>query len=368
MRFKNNVLVVLTDDYMKIGGLRIPATNYLKFLEEKYHINKVLLGYRLKGKEEKKIIKSQLLEKINDDTKAIIIFSGINQAFITMRLIEKEVPSACKKIFYIADSPYLFIKSHLELCKEDILSVKKRIGYQLRKLLYYYKERYVLLKYDEVIYISPVDANFVKENYKTIKANISIISHATEIQQSYKLAKRIDVNCFRLGFLSAISEQTFIESIKPLIYDIMPKIVDKFPSTKLLIIGKGTSTKRVEEIKKLSYVEYIDYVEDLDDFYNNIDIVVAPIRKRNGILNKVLEAWGYGKCTVGYNYNFEAFTEAQDGIHYVCGNNSIEIANRVIDIISGRINVEKIGQAAYELLRENYNWENQKQKFMKIVG
>ena len=368
MNSKENVLVVLANDFMKIGGLRIPANRYMGFLREKYDVNEVLMGYHVYGYKNHKQWKRKLLSKIDKNTHAVIIFSGINQAYTTIKLINEDISPKLKKVFYIADSPYLYIKSHLELCKNDIDSLRKKIELSIKKIIYKYKETYVLEKFDEIIYISPVDAEFVKETYKMIEANISMISHATDAQQNYVLTKRINSSSFRIGFLTAISEQTYIESIKHLVYKIMPPIVEKFPNTILLIVGKGSSTKRVEEIDKLRYVEYIDYIENLDEFYNNIDIVVAPIRKRNGILNKALEAWGFGKCTVGYDYNFDAFIEATEGTHYLSGRDSKEIAEKILEIIIGNIDISKIEKAAYELAKKNYNWINQKYKFMEIVN
>jgi glycosyltransferase involved in cell wall biosynthesis len=367
METRNNLLVVLPSDYLRIGGIKIPATNYIAYFERKFIVNKVLMDYHLVSFKEKKRIRTELLSKIDSNTKAIIVFSGINQAFITMQLLSDGLPKTCKKIFYSADSPLLYMKSYLELCKEDIKSLFDRLKYNIKAIVYNYKESKTLKIYDEVIYVSPVDARFVYKEYKRIEANISVIPNGTDIQEESKFVEKIDAKNFRLGFLSAINEQTYIESIKPLIYEIMPKIIDKVPNTKLLIVGKGTSSKRVEEIRKLSYVEYIDYVEDLDDFYRNIDIVIAPIRKRNGILNKVIEAWGYGKCTVGYDYNFDAFVKGIEGTHYISGRDSDEIAKKISKITCGDIDISAIGKAAYELAKEEYNWISQKQKFMKII-
>lgn len=368
MDLRKNVLVVLADDYMAIGGLRIPATRYIEFLEEKYELNIVLMGYHVHRYHDIQLYKSKVLSKINENTHAIIVFSGINQAYTTIRLLNDIIPLKCKKIFYLADSPFLFMKSHLELCKDDVKSVLDRLLYYAKATKYYFKEKDVLKKYDEIMYVSPVDAEFVRKTYKQINANISIIAHASDLHNKINFATGVDVNSFRIGFLTAISEHSYTESIKPLIFDIMPRVIRKYPNTRLLIVGKGSSEKRVTEIKMCNYVEHKDFVENLDDFYDNVDIVIAPIRKRNGILNKVLEAWGYGKCTVGYKYNFEAFTEAQEGIHYVCGKDSKEIADKILDILSGNINIEEISRASYMLIKEEYNWENQKQKFMDIVG
>lgn len=244
MSFKKNILVVLTEDYMEIGGLKIPAINYIGFLKKTYEINEVLMKYHVYGIKNKESYKTKLLSKIDENTHAIVVFSGINQAFTTIKLINDKIPKKCKKIFYMADSPYLFMKSYLELAKDDINNFRDQTKYSMKKYIYKYKEAYCLKKFDEVIYLSKVDLKFVKKTYKNIKANLSAISHAAVAQPNLVLKNDINKNYennFRIGFLTSISEHSYIESIKPLIYEIMPSIIKEYPNTELLIVGKNIS-------------------------------------------------------------------------------------------------------------------------------
>lgn len=80
--------------------------------------------------------------------------------------------------------------------------------------------------------------------------------------------------------------------------------------------GRGDSSESIERIKMYNHVEYLGEVDCLADFYGQVDLIVTNVIKK-WLLNKILEAWPYGKCVIGYEHIFYAFESAEKGMHYL---------------------------------------------------
>ncbi len=362
---KKNILVIVPKNYEKVGGLRIPINKYISNLQNQFEINILPVNY--------KIIfflfyKSKTNRLINENTHSIIVFSGINQAIITMFNIQN-LKYKCKTIFYIADSPLLLYESMLILCKKD-LNLILYIGFQIRRILSYFKESYVLNKFDDIIYLSKVDYNFViKKYHKVNKSKIHCISHATEIPKSIISRQSLTSNkFFMIGILTNISHYSYILTLKPLIENIFPKIYEKNKNIKLVIVGKNNSNFYLNKIIRKPFVEYKDYVTNLSEFYESIDASIYTVRKLNGILNRILESWAYNKLVFGYDYNFSAFTDAVEDIHFISSNSDDLLSNEIIKTSLNRDKIKQIENSSYELVKKHYNWDNQFVKFNEILS
>lgn len=80
---------------------------------------------------------------------------------------------------------------------------------------------------------------------------------------------------------------------------------------KLLVIGRGMEEFR-EEYSHIANICIIGGVEKLAPYYNNADIVVAPIFEGGGMKQKTAEALAYGKVFIGTSESMYGYEEACD--------------------------------------------------------
>ncbi len=74
-------------------------------------------------------------------------------------------------------------------------------------------------------------------------------------------------------------------------------------------------------------MEYWGEVHKLSDFYGSVHLIFTTVPKQSGILTKVIEAFGYGKCVVGYRSNFVPIMGIEEGNDYLGADEPWEFSN-----------------------------------------
>lgn len=77
----------------------------------------------------------------------------------------------------------------------------------------------------------------------------------------------------------------------------------------LLVVGRGMDVVRKEYLA-YKRVHIIGEVKSLAAFYNNADVVIAPLFSGGGMKQKTAEAFAYGKCFVGTTESLQGYESA----------------------------------------------------------
>jgi glycosyltransferase involved in cell wall biosynthesis len=361
--------IFVPSDYKKIGGYYLPINKYLSVLEEngfEYKLYEIPVQMKEILKFDFNSINSKIKGEFFKDEIVIITFT-LNIAYYISKKIDLSKKSV-KSISFLMDSLNYYISSKINIHKRLGLEIDNILKYRIKQLNYYLKEKHVLHKYNDVVYVSPSDINFVEKYYTNISANLRLIPNG--INLSYSKNDVLDSPKFKdkitLGFLGSATKGNF-EDISWFVEKVFPKIVSKEPRIELVVAGRGPDeemfTKYFRNIDKADYVGRFD---ELDEFYNNCDIVITTIRKSCGILNKVLEAFYFKKPVIGLPENFLSFPNAQESNNYLTFNNEKEFLEKII-YLQEDDNYNRIVDASYKYVIENYNWELSKEKFNEIL-
>jgi glycosyltransferase involved in cell wall biosynthesis len=360
MTQSNNIIVVIPNNYKLIGGIRIPVEKYLESLSEIFEIRIILMDYR--------IIPSTESKKINDlidhKTKSILVFSGVNQAikmFFSLNTRYRKI----RKIIYLADSPFFFLKSVLQENLFDIRNPLYLIILIMKTYFNYYKEIFVLRRFNDVIYISSVDYGFVKKIYKKINANISLIGHGTKMYNFQN--KTLNPSKITFGILAPIDLLNYYMIFKPVVFGLLPLLNSNGNYFNILIVGKIKSKSIYNQIIGSPNIVHKEYLDNLDLFYSSIDASLTLIRKRNGILNRILESWSYGVITIGFNFNFAAFRATRNFENFLSGSSIKEIANNCSTFFQSKDLYNKLKINSFNYVKKNHDWNTIKSDFIKII-
>ena len=357
----NKVLFIVPFDYEKIGGIRLPVLKYIESLKRhSIQVDLKTISYHPKKKEMDNIFDT-------NDCRTVVVY-GLNQANSVIGYCKrkKTILAFDKLIGLLIDSETLYATSILSSLN-PFLSPKRYFMFYLKSKLYRKREKECLLNFTDVLYVSKVDANYVNENFKLITASIHVVENGIVAPKHFR-SRNHNYAFFRIGFISTLSKSVVQENLKPLVEIVMPAVLKKFPNAKLVVAGKGGNQHLADYLSRFPYIDYLGPVSSLDLFYEDVDVVVPITLKRNGILNKILEAWSYGKCVIAYSYNFFAFDSALKNKHYLCGENLFEISTIIEDVISQKYDIDSIGLEARKLVINNFSWAEKQDLFLKIVG
>lgn len=358
------VILVVPLDYESVGGYYLPINHYMSALTAYgYEVNIFRLPYHLIGKSKKQKYVRIFSEMYAPDVKAVIPF-GLNQCTILIDIVDIKEMNNC--IAFMIDC----MRLHAESVLPYKASIKEWFRTLLRKLAYTYRERKCMKTYSEVIMVSRVDTEYAKEYYRSRRAKINYIPNGIEIVSRTPASEKkvcSDENILVFGCLTGFSNDTLQENLFPLLKEIFPFVHSRFNNTKIVIAGRGCKPDVKKVLDTIDGVEFIGEVESLREFYSKVDIIVTTVRKKCGIINRILEAWSYGKPVIGYESNFATFEYATSGKEYLVANNKQEFASKIKDIFSGKIDVYEMGMNGMNLVRNHYTWEKSTDKLIQII-
>lgn len=144
-----------------------------------------------------------------------------------------------------------------------------------------------------------------------------------------------------------------------LISDVWPNIAKHKPEYQLIIVGKGASTTLKKIISTTSQITHIEFVDDLGQLYSQAAIVLSPVFKGFGLINKTLEAMAASVPVIGGSAAFNGIEGFINGIHGIaCKTHSTdEFVEVILQLIGNQALRESIGRAGHDIIKQQFQWE-----------
>lgn len=152
------------------------------------------------------------------------------------------------------------------------------------------------------------------------------------------------------------------EAVEVLVKKIWPKISDKIPNCKLWIIGKDAKSffSNIE-----SKDVRVDEVDDVREAYQQASVLVAPIYGGGGTRYKNFEAFASGLPVVTTSIGIRG-TEAKDGVEVIIRDDSSDIADAAVKLLTDRVLYQKIAKNAKQMVTTKYDWDPIAKKLSSI--
>lgn len=171
-------------------------------------------------------------------------------------------------------------------------------------------------------------------------------------QQLFDLpVERTDPQIFFVGLLTGM----YRERVQWFFNGAWPLIRKRFPYAKASVIGKGASVE-LEAFFQKNGVDYFPFVESLEDIYRERTVMVAPIFKGYGIINKVLEAMASGCLVVGDRTAFNGIEGFENGVHGIIAETAEEFAEKVCQCLESDDYLKDVRSHGRELIRSQFSW------------
>lgn len=233
---------------------------------------------------------------------------------------------------------------------KSLIKTSKEIKGTIRLCTYHpsyvYNESKTIQYTDYIITLNQRDAKLIESEYRK---NVNEII-PVNIKDKF-LEERINNNpkneTIEILFVGAYYLPNIV-GIKWFIDNVMNNI-----NAKLIMVGKGMDALK-EEIN-VDNVEVHGFVEDLDSYYYNSDLVVAPIFDGGGMKVKIAEALMYGKTIVGTTEAFEGYDLDIEKVGYKCDDKNSFIES-IEDFIKNK-NLNKYNEFSRNEFLEKYEYE-----------
>lgn len=354
-----NILFLVPNDWKETGGLLLPLTNYKTELEK--FDNKVLyfeLPYHLNMKNIDRY-SDKLNEYVEKNKINCLIGFTLNQSYMLAKQLKINDFNG-QKIGLLMDSMRLNITSIMKS------NQKKSVKGILKKFIYTYKERKCLSFYDKNIYVSDVDVKYVK-NFYNVKNSIYYLPNGTKLQDVDVAGIKDDR--FRIGCLAGLIGESGNEDFNAMLYDVFPRLREEYgDKIEFIFTGRNPSKRMEEYFYNEKNIQYLGFIDDLKDFYEKVDIITTTVKKECGIINRILEAWSYGKIVIGYRKNFKTFTQAEENVHYLAADTPDEFIYALEKIKNDKIYARNIAMNGYMLVKNYYTWTETGKKLNEIIN
>lgn len=195
---------------------------------------------------------------------------------------------------------------------------------------------------DKIMVLNKRDAGELYQNYGRSADLLfpMIISDTARIAISPNSGEE-----FRILFVGGLFGPN-IQGITWFAKEVMPQLDDCFH---LYIIGNGMETLQEQDIFTTEQIHVIGRVENLDDWYNDANVVIGPIFSGDGMKTKTAEALMYGKVYLG---TAEALCGYDDLDDYLC-NTKEEFIDRIRKLHSEK--VDKFNSKMRDIFLKKYS-------------
>lgn len=252
-----------------------------------------------------------------------------------------------KTIIFPIDSLSLFTQRRVKNEKSFLRLLAYRFDFFKSKRF----ESHYYEKYKKVVFVSDVDANYVKSLNQNI--DVGFIPNGVDAE-FFKRDDAIEIEKNSLIFTGDMAYGPNEDAALFLIEEIYP-LVKKEIDIKLYLVGQ----RATEKIKKHQSKDIVitGFVDDIREYIDKASLYISPLRYGSGIKNKVLEAMSMSKIVIGTDVSFDAI-DVENNLNCIkVSHDAKEIATTIIDVLKNIDNYKNIELNGRKKIEEKYSWD-----------
>lgn len=182
----------------------------------------------------------------------------------------------------------------------------------------------------------------------------------------------------RGSFLLFVGRLVEKKGVKYLI-EAMPRVVRKYPQTKLLIVGSGPLKKSLEnQTKRLNLANNVLFVGGIENnklpkYYATADIFIGPsVKTKDGDTEGFgvvfVEALLSKTCVISSDLKSisDIVKNEKTGVQIDVKNSDL-LAEKIIELIGSREKRERLAKNGHDFVKKNYSWNVIANKYRKVL-
>jgi len=225
---------------------------------------------------------------------------------------------------------------------------------------------------DKIVVVSEVDKKHMMEIYGIREEKIAIIPNCADTNE-FKYSEKgrtyvrdrygLDPEAITLMFAGKMDYAPNVAAVKYIVEKIYPIIMEKYPKSKFIIVGKGY--ERLLRYKKPNII-LTGYVNRLPDYLSAADIVMVPLDSGSGTRLKILEAASCSRSIVSTKKGVEGLDFSNNKEIVATEGIDEEFTESVMKLIDDEELRHRIGNNARKKVESRYSWKEEIKKFQRI--
>lgn len=204
-------------------------------------------------------------------------------------------------------------------------------------------------EFDVCLMITDEDRKFIKQLNPRI--NAITIPAGVEVRPLLTTSGKDDT----ILYLGSLDWLPNIYGLQWFIRKVMPLVILERPGAKLHIYGKNP-IKLARSLHDGVRVFVHGYVPDVEEAFNNGNVVIVPLHVGSGLRLKILQAMSFGKVVVSTSVGSEGI-KAHNGREIFIADTPERFASIVSNVLRDEQLRVKVGAAAAEFVRREHSWE-----------
>jgi polysaccharide biosynthesis protein PslH len=290
--------------------------------------------------EEKIAIKKELEEVSYDliHAETFYVMPHIPKTSVPSILVEQTIEYQVYMHYVIHEAPF-FLKPLFML---DVVKLR-------------FWEMYFWKKATQLVAVSEEDRKIMRRLIKGI--NVDIIPNG--VDTGYFAAKQITKLTPQRVLYGVTNFEWLqnIEAVNILIYEVWPKIVNKFPNAILWIAGRKIPQSLVTLSESRDDIEITESIDDSRDAYLGSTVMVTPIRGSGGTRLKILEALAAGLPIVSTSIGVAGLNLIHNK-HALISDNMAKLAEYTLELLKDTKRARMIGEAGKKYVKLHYDWHS----------
>ncbi len=262
------------------------------------------------------------------------------------------------KIAWINDSTTAMMRSRINYLRMKGISVKKKLHLFSQWLRSFYMGRL------ETAALAEYDRIFVQTEME--KRWINHISRGKLSEQTSAVTNGVNDVLFKVpvgvakpnflffGDMSGIYDDLAVWLLK----NVWAILRDTVPNSSFYLIGKHASDNVLKIVQSDPRVHYQPYVENIEDVFSCKGVMLAPVFKNYGVINKVLESMASGVPVIGDRTAYNGIPGFENGTHGIIANSAEEMAAHAKRLLDDPVAYQLIATHARTLMQQSFSWES----------
>lgn len=143
------------------------------------------------------------------------------------------------------------------------------------------------------------------------------------------------------------------------------RIKQAHPGARLCIAGMNPSP-RIQALQRYPGVEVTGFVEDIQPYYDQAHVFVAPFRLARGVQNKVLQAFACGLPTITTAMGCEGI-DCEPGEQVLVADTLDDLIRHLQWVVDHPQQAQRLGHNATLLIREHFSWDSKLKDFEPLL-
>jgi glycosyltransferase involved in cell wall biosynthesis len=210
--------------------------------------------------------------------------------------------------------------------------------------------------FDHVVITSETDKNAVLKlvPHGKVPAPVSVLPNGVDLnyfQPNPSVQREPDT----IVFSGKMSYHANVSMVKYLVSDVMPRIWEQRPRTRLTVVGKDPPA----DIKALGanpLIQITGTVDDIRPYLWRSAVAVVPLIYGAGIQNKILEAMATGTAVVTTSKALTSLA-VRHGNDLLVGDTTEDFSCRVLELLSDMDLQRSVGNNGLLYVQKNHHWE-----------